>query len=432
MQITTVQKVKSVIEYSTRLERSDIMKIKELTIQAFEEYVKNSPLKNYMQSEEYARFMGENKYNYDYIGLLDENNVIVVASLILWKKIGLNSKYGYAPKGFLLNYYDDSLLRTFIEKLKEFYHKKNMVFIKINPEIVVSEIDAHTLTSKPNPNMRLKMGLQDYGFKKLKDNLYFESMNPRFNAYIDLKNSKLENYSKATRNKVKNSKRKGLHLELGTEKDIDAFATLSSDNESSSYYRMMYNLFNDKIELLLVKVNYEEYIKNSQDLYEIELNKNNLYNEILHRSHKNTDLNRKMASDSKLCIYKNEIVTATEGLRDNNEKIVAGALVVKYDNRVHIIKSAFDRNYKDLNANYFLYDALINNYKYDYEYLDLNGISGDFKKSNPYYPLNRFKLGFDPKIYEFIGEYDLIINKGAYENLLASGKLAQEFNKSEN
>ena len=79
------------------------MKICELTIQAFTEYAKNSPLRNYMQTEEYARLMGEEKYNYDYIGLVDDDNVIRAASLILWKRIGFNTRYGYAPKGFLIN-----------------------------------------------------------------------------------------------------------------------------------------------------------------------------------------------------------------------------------------------------------------------------------------------------------------------------------------
>ncbi len=405
------------------------MKIKELTIQAFTEYVKNSPLKNYMQSEEYARFMGENKYNYDYIGLINENNVLVAASLILWKKISMNMRYGYAPKGFLLNYYDEALLKTFTDKIKEYYSKKNMVFIKINPEIVVGEIDNKTYNFIENPNNRLKTDIQRFGYLKLKDNLYFESINPRFNAYIDLKNSDLKKYSKANRNKVRNSKRKGLYLEKGTEEDLQEFIKLSKDENSLSYYRTLFNLFKDKIELLLVKVNYENYIKNSQTLYEIELDNNNLYNEILHRSHKEADLNKKMSSDSRLCIIKNEIINATEGLRANDNKIVAGALVIKYDNRVHIIKSLFDRNFANLNANYFLYDAIINNYKTDYEFLDLGGISGDFRSTNPYRGLNRFILGFNPHIYEYIGEFDLVINRLNYDTLLETGKLAQEFNK---
>lgn len=405
------------------------MRICELTIQAFTEFVKNSPLKSYMQSEEYARFMGEEKYNYDYIGLVDEDGVIRAASLILWRKIGLNMRYGYAPKGFLINYYDDSLVKMFTEELKKYYAKKNMAFIKINPEIVVAEIDNRTFQIKDNPNMKLKQNIQRFGFIKLKDNLYFESLNPRFNAYIDLKNSKIENYSKPNRNKVRNATRKGLFIEKGTEKDLEAYYKLKPHKRPFSYYRNMVQAFKDKMDIILVRVNYENFIKNSQSLYETELDNNNLYNEILHRSQKEADLHRKMASDAKLCVIKNEIINATEGLRDEDNCIVAGALVIKEGNRVHVVDSAFDKNHPLLNANYYLYDSLIRNYKDEYDYLDIGGISGDFKKSNPYKGLNNFKLGFDAKIYEYIGEFDFIIDRTGYDNLLSTGRLANEFNK---
>lgn len=404
------------------------MEIKELTIQEFSDYVKTSPLKNYMQTEEYARFMGENKYSYDYIGLVDETGTVVAASLILWKKIGVSSKYGYAPKGFLINYYDQTLVKTFIEKLKNFYAKKNMVFIKVNPEIVVAEVNNKTYESRANPNYNLKLQLQALGFVKLKDNLYFESVNPRFNAYIELKNASYKNYFKMNRNKINNSKRKGLYLEKGTENDLEEFYKLVN-KETLGYYKTMMNIFGNKIDLLLVRVSYENFIKDTQTAYEIELDKNNLYNEILHRSQSESDLNTKMASDAKLSTLKNEIVKATDGLRDSDLEVVAGALVVKYENRVHIVESAFNKEKGYLNANYFLYDAIINNYKDDYEYLDLNGVSGDFRFTSPYRGLNNFKLGFNPKIYEYIGEYDLVFNKGAYDSLLSSGKLALEFNK---
>ncbi len=410
------------------------MEIKELTIQAFNLFRENSPLKSYMQSEEYARLMAENHYNYDFVGLVNEENVIVAASLILWKKIGLNMKYGYAPKGFLINYYDENLLKTFTSKLKEYYSKKNIVFIKINPEIVVGEIDNKDFTFKDNPNMRLKQDIQRHGFLKLKDNLYFESLTPRFNAYIDLKNSNFKDFSKTTRNKINNSKRKGLYVVKGTEEDVDDYFRLLKESKGLSYYKNMYNIFskNDKIDLILIKVDFENFIKNSQNLYEEELGRNNLYNEILRRSHRTSDLNKKMASDSKLCIIKNEIVLATEGLRSENNALVAGAMVIKDGNRVHVVSSAFDRKYSYLNANYFLYNSLIDNYKLDYQFLDLNGITGDFKKSNPYRGLNNFKLGFNPRIYEYIGEFDLIFNRMNYDYLLTTGKLAQEFNKKKN
>lgn len=405
------------------------MIIRELTIDEFESYAKTSPLRSFMQSVEYARFMGENGYNYEYIGLIDDG-AIVAASLIGIRKFSHSTYYGYAPKGFLVNYYDSEILSIFISKLKDYYAKKGVVFIKINPEIIVAEYNNKTFDYTPNANLKLKFDLQKFGFKKLKDNLYFEAITPRFNAYINLKKNDPKLYSKTNRNKLRNSQRKGLYLEVGTEEDLAAFYSMLDTSESFTYYKNLYNLFSpDKIELLLVRVDYEQYIKKGQELYEEEVNHNNLLNEILHRSKRTEDLNAKSASDSKICLLKNEIIMATDGLKNSNHDIVAGALVIKFENRVHIIESAFDKETSSLNANYFLYNALIERYKESYEFLDLNGVVGDFKNKNPYSGLNRFKLGFNPLVYEYIGEFDLVLKENLYKYLLASGKLAQEFNK---
>ena len=61
----------------------------------------------------------------------------------------------------------------------------------------------------------------------------------------------------------------------------------------------------------------------------------------------------------------------------------------------------------------------------------MNGITGDFSERNPYYGLNKFKESFNPSIYEYIGEFDLIVNKALYQYLLSSNKLAKEFDRSQ-
>ena len=49
-----------------------------------------------------------------------------------------------------------------------------------------------------------------------------------------------------------------------------------------------------------------------------------------------------------------------------------------------------------------------------YNYFDLNGIVGEFNIKNKYSGLNEMKLGFNSSVVEYIGEFDLIINKTAY------------------
>ena len=68
--------------------------------------------------------------------------------------------------------------------------------------------------------------------------------------------------------------------------------------------------------------------------------------------------------------------------------------------------------------------------KNEYEYACLNGISGDFSKDNKYYGLNKFKMGFNPDIYEYIGEFDLVLNKINYYFLNKKKLITKEFNKN--
>ena len=117
------------------------MKIVELTSDQFDEFAKFHPLNNYCQSSKYALVMSEYGYSYDYIGYVDDTNVIKAASMILTKRITGRTKYGYAPKGFLINYYDQELLSNFLADLRKYYKKKNFIFIKFNPEVINGETD---------------------------------------------------------------------------------------------------------------------------------------------------------------------------------------------------------------------------------------------------------------------------------------------------
>lgn len=408
------------------------MHIKELSVAEFENFVNKSPLSNHYQTMNYALLMGENGYDYELIGLVDEYETIHAASLILIKKITKILKYGYAPKGFILDYFDNNLLREFTKCIKEYY-KKKLVFIKINPEIAIAEINSTNFEKNYNQNAEIKDYLINLGYVKLKDNLYFESMVPRFNAILNLKNYELNKIDKTTRNKIKRAKSKGLEIEIGKQKDLDILYNFVKNkrNKDSFYYKDYYNIFSktNSIDLFLVSLNPNKYLVNSKENYEKELEKNTKYNDEIITNKSEKKLNIKMNSDKKLLAYKNDIMQASS--MDKEKIYIAGALVIKHKNRINIIISGYDPKYKRFNPNYCLHHKIFEYYKENYTHADLNGITGDFTKNNPYKGLNEFKLGFKPKIYEFLGEYDLMIKPSTYTSLLKSGKLAKIFNKDD-
>lgn len=407
------------------------MHIKELNIAEFNAFSKTCPITSHYQNSNYALLMAENNYDYDLLGLVDELGVIKAACLILIKKINMTHKYGYSPKGFLIDYFDYDLLKIFTNKIKEYYNKK-LIFIKINPEIAIGEINQYTCLTNYNQNIIIRDYLKELGYTKLKDNLYFEALYPRFNAIINLKNYEFNKLSKNCRNKIRKAEKKGLIFEKSGREGLDIIFNLNKDITKSYFYKNYYNIFSkdSACDIFLIRIDYKQYLINSKQLYDQELQKNNELSNNLINNPTEDKIQEKMNSDKNLLSYKNDIEIATLGLKENKITYIAGAFIIKYQNRINIVLSKYSHLYKHFNANYYLFYKLIEEYKNDYKFLDMNGVTGDFKNTNPYKGLNKFKFGFNPNIYEFIGEFDLVLNNKIYQTLNKKGILAKEFNQN--
>ncbi len=410
------------------------MRIVDLTIEEFDEYSFDHKLGNYCQTSEYAKVMGELGFNYDYIGLIDDTKQIVAASLILYKKIGFFYKYAYAPKGFLIDYEDNELTKVFLNLLTKYYKKRGCILIKINPEIIIGNLNNQTLQINSNDKIYLIDYLKELNFKRRKEIEPFDLLMPRLNAFVNIKDFKLNDIDKRVRTKIKNGNSKGLILEVGTVDNLETFYGFVKNkrNKSLNYYRNFYNIFkkNDKVDLLLVKIDYEVYLENTKNRYQEELDRNAEFNEKIKKEPNDKNMNEKMSSDKVLMEYKKDLIEATEGLKNKKFAYIAGALIIKYKNKVHLLDSGYDPNYKDLNANYFLHNEIIEKYKNDFDYLDLGGIGGDFSPNSKYYGLDKFKLSFNPEVVEYIGEFDLILNKLAFNSLKGNNSLEAEFLKT--
>ena len=88
------------------------MYIKELTNEEFNNFSNKFNIKSIYQTVEYALIMQDQKFTSLFVGLIDDSNQIVAASLILIEQLS-KFKYAYAPRGFLIDYNDKKLLETF-------------------------------------------------------------------------------------------------------------------------------------------------------------------------------------------------------------------------------------------------------------------------------------------------------------------------------
>lgn len=411
------------------------MKIVELSNNEFDEYAKVHPLSNYCEASKYALVMTDYGYSYDYIGMVDDSNRIQAAALILTKGIKGNIKYGYSPKGFLINYYDKEILRTFLNLLTEYYKKKDFIFIKFNPEIIIGETTLkNKLVMNYNGNVRIIDDLKAYNVKRRLELKEFNLMMPKFNAYINLKQFDIMNVDRNFRKKIRKGLKRGLYLTVGTAKDVSILYNFTKNKSKRpiSYLRNMYQVFSkdNSIDLVFLKIDFQKYLNNIRKQYDEEVIINDNWNSMLQQNPgERRFVTAKMNSDRKAESLKAKIIYATEELKKHSEVIIAGALVVKHRNRISIIASGYDEAYKKENPNHLLHYLIVERYKQFFSFCDIGGVTGTFDETSQYQGLNNFKTKFDTKIYEYIGEFDLICSERVFKKLIKTSFIEDEFNK---
>ena len=403
------------------------MKIITLSEEQFHEFSENHKYGSLYQTVSYAKVMKQEGYDYHLLGFINNSNELIGATMVLFKRIFLNYKMAYAPFGFLVDYSNNDLVEELTNKLKKLLLKQKFIYLKINPKIHCSERDrkGNILSYNPEMNDILEI-LQRNGYIHNGFNNFFENEKPRWNAVVKLtaSNDRLyKNLSKQTRNKISKAMRHGIEIYEGTEKDLDILYEFikKKHKRSLTYYRNILKEFHEDAKIYLAKINTESYVKKSKEEYEAELEINEQMNEELQNaSRKGKDItriiNKKMESDKKLSKCQNNLVQATNYFSNYPDGlIVGGLLAIKYQNGMNLIIEGFNPKYRSFNPNYLLKWEIIKKLNLEeYKYFNLNGIVGEFREKNKYSGLNEMKLGYNASAMEYIGEFDLIINKTVY------------------
>ena len=196
------------------------MKMIELNKEKFEEFAIKNNYYNYCQTENYAEVMAKTGFEYSFVGYTTNDLEILAAGMFLIKKIG-SYYYAYSPKGFIIDYSDYDLLRRFSNNLIKYFKRKNIVFLKINPEIPISEIDINSFEKINQKNQDILESFRKLGYKRRKETEPLQLLQPKLTALINLKDYDINKLDKRVRNKINSTNIKGLELEICDESKIE-------------------------------------------------------------------------------------------------------------------------------------------------------------------------------------------------------------------
>ncbi|MBQ3307442.1 MAG: peptidoglycan bridge formation glycyltransferase FemA/FemB family protein [Bacilli bacterium] len=407
------------------------MKIVKLKASQFDNFASSHRYRSYYQTSMYANVMSKFGYKCQFLGIINEYNKLVGATLIIYKEVWRKYKMAYAPRGILFNYETPEAIKEVADLLRDVLGSQNFMLLRMDPYVPLSirDIEGNILNYNENGSAVID-NLTSAGFKYKGENLYFETEKPRWEALVMLQRNIediFQRIDKRTRNKIRKALGNGLAVEKDPNKNINKLFQFvgKKDSKPIEFYREMVNSYESDIEIYYVKIKTENYVINSRKNYEKEVEYNEALAErvqdlSLDEKERNEYLNKKMESDKLLTTYKNSLLRSTDLLKQKPEGIIiGGAMVIKYDNAAYIFTEGVDEDYSALNGGALLRWHLIEEYnQLGYKYVNLNAIVGDFQnkdpKVNPFIGLNESKLGYNAIVTEYIGEFDIILNNFSY------------------
>lgn len=383
----------------------------------YDDFVKKFPSTTFMQTSSWS--LVKTAWESSFVGMYD-NEELVCAAMILKRKLFLNKKLFYIPRGFVIDYKDKKLLESFTNHLKDYAKKNGGIDIKIDPFICFSEDNIQNIRKNKGIEVRKsfikdtkeivsnleKVGFVHGGYKR-EVNAYIQ---PRYTMVISLKDKDEKLYEKEalrrtfpknTRNYIGTyQEERGVEFSYSKNKDdVKYLISVLKETEkrqhislrSENYFKNLMDSFPDNAVLFFAHVNIDKYIRFLEKDMEEHENK------------------------KEFCLK--QIEEAKKVKEKYGNRPLAGATIVMMPTCNNGIKTA-SFLYAGTNTNILPSLKITNGlmfYRLCYcldngcDYCDLGGVDGSLEDH-----LSTFKSKFNPNVLELVGEYDLVISKTWY------------------
>ncbi|MFZ5597173.1 MAG: lipid II:glycine glycyltransferase FemX [Bacillota bacterium] len=317
----------------------------------YTDFIKNHPKRHFMQTIEWSRVKEEWSSLYF---IIRDGGVVKGAGSVLLRKLPVVGKnFMYCPRGPVLDYRDTEVLGFFVEKMREISKKYNALMLKIDPDIEISEKEVVD-------------NLWGAGFVQKPQTLNFEGIQPRFVSRLDITGSLddiMAGFHHKTRYNIRLAERKGVTVRVGDRPDLVRFQEIMEETGLR-----------------------DRFVVRSLDYFE------KMYDALVPPGY--------------MKLY----------LAEHQGEILSGAINVTFGNASWYVYGASSNTHRNLMPNYLLQWEMIKRAKeVGCTLYDFRGISGDLDPSNHLYGLYRFKKGFNGVYTEFIGEFDLVLNRFMYK-----------------
>ena len=390
--------------------------LEELTEEEFENFSKNHPLRNFMETIEIGNLRKKNGWSVKYLGL-KEDNELVGATMLLSRKRHFNKYEFYALRGPLLDYSNDRQVETFLKGLKDYVKNNKGYCLRLDPYLPIRRYENDKELEVPKTNI-MKI-LKKLEFKK---NDIQEEVTSMYVLDLEGKTEEdiLKNMKPNARNIIRKTIKTGIEVVSLKKEELDEFYQIMIETgkrkgfavRDISYYQNMYDLFSAKneVKFLVTRLNLDKYISLLNEEIEEDILKKNALS-----VSKCNDGKRKRL-DENIDSLKKKVDIAKKQREEAKKSVItlAGSMFIMTDPEIVYLSSGNYEKYLMYNSQYLIQWEMIK-YAIEQGYKRYNFYgTPTTNKEDKTYGIYQFKASFHGYMEELLGEYITATSKTYY------------------
>ncbi len=390
-----------------------------------DEFVEKSVYCNLLQSSSWATV--KSNWSHEIVGVY-EGETLVASSLVLIKKLPLSFTMMYLPRGPIMDYDNQELVQFFFKAIKKWAKKRHCLFIKLDPGIHYSDYHLGDQRIVNEDAIRKLKVLESTKVKHQGFPLDFSStIQPRFHMVVYANEFGEDCLTKKGAKNLKIALKKHLDTKIGYNTTyLDDFSRVMNCTESrkgislrnKDYYKLLLDTYGQNAFLTVTYLDldqtyheiYERYTKCQKDIEECP---ENATKKLFKLEETNASLTREVK------------FLEEQRIKHGSKVCVCGTLTVIYGKTSEILYAGMDNDFKRYMGPYLTwYKTIEECFERGCVSSNMGGVEGTLKGG-----LVDFKSVFHPTINEFIGEFDLPVNKMLYSLSEMAYKLRKHKNK---
>jgi serine/alanine adding enzyme len=341
-----------------------------------------------------------------------EEGRMVGSALVLIRPMPLHTTLFYIPRGPVMDYNRADLVQFYLSQLVSLAKSRHAIAVRFDPKILSRK---YPYKERMNPqeyrnqdviDLLKSCGAVHRGFTVRIE----ESTQPRFNAEMDIIPDYRSTIEHKTVHAFETAERKGVEVYQGTEVLHD-FATAMHYTEvrkkvalrKEDYFRNMMDVYQDHAICMVAKLNFARQLKRLEESIAVRKSE-------LEQKHSRKELNqiRQMLQEDET----EQKRLMEDQKRENSADVITCGILACYNSGImELFYMGNNPDYMRMKSSYLLYDrCLAIAAEKGIPECSFGGIEGTLDDG-----LTLFKSNFPMNVEEYIGEFNLVLNKPLYK-----------------